>query len=63
MGVPDISGEEFDITDWSWLAMTAALSAESPILAKSELAPQIVSYHHELLGFVPAISLELPFAS
>ena len=36
------------------VAMTAALPGESPILAKSELAPQVLAYNHELLGFVPA---------
>ncbi|HEX4210294.1 MAG TPA: CvpA family protein [Candidatus Binataceae bacterium] len=36
------------------VAMTAALPAESPVLVKSELAPQVASYNHELLGFVPA---------
>jgi membrane protein required for colicin V production len=35
------------------VAMTAALPAESPILARSRLAPQVVTYNHELLGFVP----------
>jgi membrane protein required for colicin V production len=36
------------------VAMTAALPAESPILVKSELAPQVAAYNHELLGFIPA---------
>ena len=36
------------------VAMTAALPAESSILVKSELAPQVVGYNHELLGFIPA---------
>jgi membrane protein required for colicin V production len=35
------------------VAMTAALPAESPILVKSELAPQVAAYNHELLGFIP----------
>jgi membrane protein required for colicin V production len=36
------------------VAMTAALPAESPILAKSKLAPEVLGYDRELLGFVPA---------
>lgn len=36
------------------VAMTAALPAESPLLAKSRLAPRVLSYNRELLGFVPA---------
>jgi uncharacterized membrane protein required for colicin V production len=36
------------------VAMTAALPGESPLLAKSKLAPRVLSYNRELLGFVPA---------
>lgn len=35
------------------VAMTAALPMESPILTHSKLAPQVLGYDKQLLGFVP----------
>jgi membrane protein required for colicin V production len=36
------------------VAMTAALPMESPVLTQSKLAPHVLGYDRELLGFVPA---------
>jgi membrane protein required for colicin V production len=36
------------------VAITAALPPESPTLAKSKLAPEVLGYDRQLLGFVPA---------
>jgi membrane protein required for colicin V production len=36
------------------VAITAALPSESPILTNSRLAPEVLGYDRQLLGFVPA---------